>query len=448
MRTRAFNIVYGTMENGGYSNELFEAAVSGSREPGASERKFLRRLSYGTIERALELDTWLGLFARMPIEKMKPAMRTILRMGAYELLYMDSVPAAATCNEMVELAKRKGMAGMSGVVNGILRNLARTDRQKAGERLIAGYGRDVYKRDSFLYSTPIELVRMLVDTYGRKTAEKILTSFSEDTPVTIRVQQMNASVEQVREELERAGVQTEPGSYAEGALRLKGAVRVEELPGFAEGHFTVQDESAMIPVLASGCAPGSCVMDVCASPGGKSLQFVDVLRGSGFVSARDVSEEKMVRLRENIARLRADKIEAKVWDGTEPDAEWRGRADVVLADVPCSGIGVIGKKPEIKYRAMEHAKTLVEVQRKIVAATVEALKPGGIFIYSTCTIHPAENEENVRWIEENLALRLDSLNPYIPKILHNKMTARGMLPILPGIHKGDGFFVARFVKEP
>lgn len=451
MRTIAFDIVYGVMELGGHSDELFHARSAAGRDSlgtpfSVQEKKFLHRLSYGTIERALFLDAVIGRFSKLPVRKMKPAIRTILRMGAYEILFLDAVPASATCNELVTLTRAKGHVPLCGFVNGVLRNLARENPETLKKTVTDGC-RTKDEKLSVLYSVPGELVRMLAGWYGIRTAEKILASFYDSRPVTIRVQTRNISKEVVREELARAGVVVRDGAYTDTAFRAERAGRIEELPGFAEGHFTVQDESSMLPVIAAGIRPGDWVMDVCGSPGGKALHAFDRVGSGGFVSVRDVSEQKLKRIRENAERLRADGMEIKVWDAAVPDEAWRERADVVLADVPCSGIGVIGRKPEIKYHAMEYAKELPRLQKKIAAGAVTALRPGGTFMYSTCTIHPAENEEMVQWMADELPLQPVSLDPCLPEVLRNKMTRQGMLQILPGVNSGDGFFVAKFKKK-
>lgn len=449
LRTLAFDIVYGVMEQQKQSDGLFHALVEadgGRKSFSGQEKAFLRRLSYGTVERIIYLDAVIDRYASIPVRKMKPAVLTVLRLGAYELLYMDTVPAAATCNEMVSLAKKKKCAHVSGFVNAVLRSIAGADKEKLQREIEAGAGTGE-KKLSLRYSMPEDLVHRMVQSYGKKTAEKIFASFFEDRPVTIRVHTMNASKEQVRRELTQAGLSVEDGIYTETALLVRGAGKIENLPGFAEGHFVVQDESSMLPVLVAGIRPGDAVLDACSSPGGKAFHAVDVMKGDGLVSARDVSEQKLHRLMENAARLRAENIEIKVWDAASPDEEWRERADVVLADVPCSGIGVIGKKPDIRYHAMHNAETLPELQKRIAAGAAAAVKPGGVLVYSTCTVNAPENEEIAAWIAEHLPFEPVSLDEYLPKALQNGMTRRGMLQILPGIQKGDGFFVAKFVRK-
>ena len=447
MRSSVFDIVYGTLEEKGHSDDWFHrvAEQDPSRVWNGQEKGFIRRASYGTIERAAASDRVIGHFSKTPAVRLKPVIRTILRMGIYELWYMDSVPASATCNEMVKLAKQKKFQGLTGFVNGLLRNVARADKEEVCREILKKCRRES-ERLAFIYSVPEELADLLIGAYGKKTAEKILASFQKENPVTIRVQTSNARTSQVQDNFIKAGIQAEPCPYVRHAFRLSGVERVEEIPGFAEGHFIIQDESSMLPVMVSGISPGDVVVDVCSSPGGKALHAADLLGGTGMVSARDVSEYKLQRIRENIQRLKAENIEIKLWDGRSADPEWDERADVVIADVPCSGIGVIGRKPEIRYTAVQNAPELKRLQRDILRGAVKALRPGGTLVYSTCTVNPAENEENARWIAEELSLRLVPLDGDLPEELRNKMTEQGMLQILPGIHEGNGFFVAKFIK--
>ncbi len=447
MRKAVFDIVFETLERDGHSDEMFQRVIaSGGAELTKQEKNFLRRASYGAIERAVELDRVIDHFSKTSVKKMKPVVRTILRMGVYELWYMDAIPASATCDEMVKLAKQKKLQSLSGFVNGVLRNVARADKEALRAELAAAC-KGAEERLAFEYAVPVDLVDLLLKEYGKKTTKKILASYYEENPVTIRIQTTNVQEEQVLQRLEAAGVTVEPCRYVKHAYHIHDFENIETIPGFVEGYFTIQDESSMLPVVVSGIVPGNVVVDVCSSPGGKALHAVDALQGKGVISARDVSVTKVARIEENAKRLRVNTLETKVWDGQVPDEEWKEKADVVIVDVPCSGIGVIGRKPEIKYNAVANASELCQLQRRIVAAAVTMLKPGGTLIYSTCTINPMENEENARWIEEYLSLEPVSLNDCLPESLTNRMTERGMLQILPGIQEGNGFFIAKFRKS-
>ena len=431
MRKQAFESVYNTLEKG--DNIRYN-----------SDERFVKRLVYGTVERAIELDHIIDHFASKNIADMDDNLRTILRMGAYEIIYMDSVPESATCNEMCNLAK-KVCEKYVPVVNGILRNIARADIEEVREEISKNI-RDVVKKLSFLYSTPENLVKLLIDSYGKKTAKKIMASFYDDKQISLRAFTKNATVSKVRELFEANGIETIDSEYNPNMFLIK-SQSVEKLPGFAEGYFTVQDESASLPVMVAGAKGRDCiVMDVCASPGGKTFQMADLVGPNGIVYAGDKTEEKVRLIESGIKRLGISNVKTAVRDALVDHPDQTEMADIVICDVPCSGIGVIGKKPEIKYHAVERCQELIEYQRQIVRSSVGVLKPGGTFIYSTCTINPAENEDNARWIEEEFGLEPVSLDEYLPEKLVNKMTGKGMLTMLPGIHRGDGFFVAKFRK--
>lgn len=432
MRQYAYDIVYGTMEQDGHSDELFHHILDANTALEPRQRRFLKKLAFGAVERAIEMDARLDAVSRIPAAKMEPELRTVFRMALYEICYMDQVPDAVACHEAVALARKRAGERATGFVNGVLRAYLRKRNQIAVK--------EIWQQ----LSLPEELMAHLTDAYGKKTARKIGESFlSQSGGLTLHVDTNKISVEEYTARLEQEGIAWQRGAYWEDAVVLRTSCDVTALPGFTEGWFFVQDESSMLPVACAGIQQGGTVVDVCGAPGGKSLHALLVLAGTGRLLTRDVSEKKVEKIRENIARMGYRNASCKVWDATEPDAGMRGKADVILADVPCSGIGIIGRKPEIKYRALPQQPTLIPLQREICKQSVPLLKPGGVLIYSTCTINQAENEENVRWMEEHLGLVRESLNPYLPEMLRNRMTEEGMLQMLPGIQKSDGFFVAR-----
>ena len=220
------------------------------------------------------------------------------------------------------------------------------------------------------------------------------------------------------------------------------------LPGFAEGLFLVQDVSSMLIGEAASLKTGDTVIDVCAAPGGKSLHCAEKLLGSGRVIARDLTEKKVALIRENMERMQLSNIAAAVWDARKEKEEDKETADVLLADLPCSGLGIMGKKRDIKYHASaEGIAELICLQREILSTVWQYVKPGGTLIYSTCTVNPGENEENVRWFTENFPFTLESLAPFLPEALRAE-EKDGMLQLLPGIHATDGFFLARLKRKP
>lgn len=434
MREAAYEIVYGTMEEGRHSDELFHRCLA-DREWTVPQKRNLKNLAFGTIERCIEIDALLNQAARIRVHQMEPSVRTVLRMALYEIRYMDQIPDPVSCNEAVELVRKKGADRSAAFVNGVLRTLV---RQKDSLEV---------KKDWVRYSLPKELMDHLCRCYGRKTACRIAAAFLERRgETTLHIRTDRITVPEYREKLDHIGLSYHSGYYQEDALIVQRVSDVRTLPGYGEGLFFVQDESSMLPVACAGIQPGDVVADVCSAPGGKTIHALMKLQGKGRLLARDVSRAKVERIRENIRRMGFSNVTAEVRDAVRRDPENRGKADVVLADVLCSGIGIIGRKPEIKYHAMEHIPELVPLQREICRSSADLLKDGGVFIYSTCTISPAENEENVRWMEEELGFHRESLDPYLPEELQNRMTGQGMLQMLPGLQKSDGFFVARLRK--
>ena len=409
------------------------------------DKAFLKRVTEGTLERRIQIDYILDQFSRVPAASMKPFIRNLLRLSVYQLFFMDSVPDAAVCNEAVKLAGKRGFRSLSGFVNGVLRNIARNrdricwpDREKEPVGFL-----------SVKYSVPLWLVEKLLSERGRERTERILESFLVPAPVTIRIRQELGSQE--REELisrmRQTGAAAEPHPYHPFAYTLRGAEGISSLPGFSEGLFMVQDTSSMLVCEAAGIRPGQRVIDVCASPGGKAVHAAEKLKESGFVSARDLTEYKAGLIRDNSRRMRADRVETLIWDARRFREEDIESADAVLADLPCSGLGVIGRKKDIKYRmSPESLLELAKLQRQILGTVWRYVKPGGVLIYSTCTINPGENEENVGWFLERYPFHLESLSSCLPQELSGEGES-GMLQLLPGIHKSDGFFLARLVRD-
>lgn len=441
IRQLSLEILMKVVEEKEYSSVVIPQVLNVYQYLEKQERAFLTRLCEGTIERMLELDYVINEFSKVKVKKMKPVIRNILRMGVYQLMYMKQVPASAACNEAVKLAKKKGFQNLKGFVNGVLRNISRNldnisypDKEKQPFLYL-----------SVTYSMPEWIVKLWVAQYGMEQTERMLQAGFADRPTTIRCNLQKNSVKQLREELEQAGVTVESGAYVDSALRISGYDYLQKLKAFQEGKFTVQDESSMLVGLVADIKPDQTVVDVCAAPGGKSLHAADLLKGTGMVSSRDVSERKVEKIEENCRRLGYTNMDMKVWDAREWDKEYIEKADVVIADLPCSGLGVMGKKNDIKYKTSpDSIKELAALQREILKTVVSYVKPGGTLIYSTCTVNEEENEQNMRWIESELGLRLDSMDPYLPAFLKSSTTKDGYLQLLPGVHKTDGFFLCRF----
>lgn len=414
--------------DGEYSHIALKQVLDKYQYLDKKERAFITRVVNGTLERMIELDHIIHSFSKVKVNKMKPVIRMILRSGVYQIKYMDAVPDSAVCNESVKLAGKRGFTGLKGFVNGVLRNVSRNlarveypSREKDPEGYL-----------SIRYSLPAWLAAQWISEYGLEKAEEIGEGFFAERPLCVRCNTSRISREELAERLRQEGVEVTPDEEVPCALWLQGYDHVAGLPEFREGLFYVQDLSSMRAVLWADPKEGDQVLDVCAAPGGKAIHVAEMLRGTGMVEARDLTDYKIGLLEENIRRAGLANIRAVKWDATLLDPEKEEKMDIVLADLPCSGLGVLGKKPDLRYKMTpEKEEELVRLQQKILSVVQAYVKPGGTLVYSTCTIHRVENEENTRWFLEN----------------HPKFRLRKERQLLPGADRGDGFYIAVMEKE-
>ena len=418
------------------------------------DRAFITRLVEGVTEYQVRLDYIINCFSKTPVKKCKPLIRCVLRMGVYQMIYMDSVPDEAACDESVKLAKKKGFHNLVGFVNGVLRNVERNKGQihfPTKEESITQYL-------SITYSMPLWIVESMIDWYGEERTEDILKASVETTDLTIRVNTNRITKEELVEKLKAKEIQVTEGNYVEEALHLENINYVGRTPGFKEGEFFVQDESSMLlyqiaaPMQEMKEQNGEShplrVLDLCAAPGGKTTHFAQKLGDKACIEARDLSEKKTSLIAENIERLGCSNIETVVWDALVPDDSKKGWADIVIADLPCSGFGIISKKNDIKYHITEQQLLeLANLQKTILTNAASYVKPGGVLLYSTCTINPAENRENVQWFLEHFPFTAEDISGSIPDALKEFQVGENMLQLLPGVAKCDGFFIAKMRKE-
>lgn len=393
-----------------------------------SERSFIKRLCQGTIENQIRIDSIINQFSNTPVRKMKPVIREILRSAVYQLEFMDGVPESAACNEAVKLAKKRKFQNLSGFVNGILRNIIRQNHQfnyPDAEKEPCAYL-------SILYSMPEWIVEKWLKDYGYPLTTQILAGFLNSNKTSIRCNLTRISRENLKIQLEEAGVTVEVIPEVEEALIISNYDSLQRLTSFQNGEFYIQDLSSMKVAEIANPQKGSYIIDLCAAPGGKSLHLAEKLQGTGMVDARDVSWKKVDQIQENIDRIGLSNIQAKLKDATIFDPESVEAADVVIADVPCSGLGVISKKVDIKYKmSSEKIKEIILLQRKILENAAKYVKKDGFLVYSTCTINREENQENVQWFLE----QFPNYNCCFEK------------QILPIDGKQDGFFISKLEKK-
>ena len=392
------------------------------------DRSFIKRVCQGTLENRIRIDYIINQVSSVSVTKMKPVIRTILRSAVYQLEYMDQVPDSAACNEAVKLAKKRKFQNLGGFVNGVLRNVIR-NREK-----IEFPDKRTHPQEflSVTYSMPMWIVAQWLKDYGFVVTEEILQSFLIPSPTSIRCNLNHMSVIDLIDKLEKEGVTVEQNQELPFALRISGYDMLSRLPSFQDGDFYVQDVSSMKVALAGNPQPGDYVIDVCAAPGGKSLHIAEILGRSGMVEARDLTSNKIELIESNIQRIGQKNIKAVLMDATILDVNSVEKADLLIADLPCSGLGVIGKKTDIKYNmTKEKMDAIVLLQRDILDVVCSYVKPGGIMIYSTCTIQKSENQENIAWFLS----------------IHSEFELITQEQILPKAGSNDGFYIAKLKKR-
>ncbi len=426
-RELVLEILLAVTRDGEYSHIALRSVLDNYQYLNKSERAFITRVTEGTLEHMIEIDYIINQFSKVKTNKMKPVICNIIRSGVYQLKYMDGVPASAACNEAVKLAVKRGFGSLRGFVNGVLRNISRN---------LGGIsypdGKDPVKRLSVIYSMPEWILDGWLEEYDMQTVEVILQDFLREKPVSVRCNLSRISREGLAERLKREGVKVSFDSEIPGAMKIGGFDYLGALEAFREGLFLVQDISSMRVAEWAEPKEGDYVIDVCAAPGGKALHMADKLKGTGFVEARDLTEYKIELIRDNIERCGMSNIDAVCQNAVIYDEDSKEKADILIADLPCSGLGVLGRKTDLKYKTTPEAqKSLVKLQREILSAVNQYVKPGGKLLYSTCTIHRKENEENARWFANTF--------PEFEMVREKQF--------LPGIDEGDGFYIAQFQKK-
>lgn len=385
-RDTAYTVLVACRDLGAWSDGGLKKAIA---KDGLDSRDaaFASRLCYGVLQNRALLDARLGLFCTQRIDHLEAPVREVLRLGAYQLLLMDRVPISAAVHESVEQIRRVGKPQAAGLVNAVLRKLAANR-----ESLPPITGRTVAERLSIEYSHPHWLTLRLVSLLGAEEAERFLAENNIPAPMTAQVNPLKTTEEDCVAELRAAGVTAEPHPWMNGCYELGGSGDLEKLPAFREGRITIQDPAARLAARAAGLRGGEFVVDVCAAPGGKSFAAAMEMGNAGRILSCDVHGNKLRLIAEGAERLGISIIETAQADGRTPREELFGAADAVIADVPCSGLGIIRKKPDIRYKDPKALANLPVIQAAILENASRYVKSGGTLLYSTCTILPEENE--------------------------------------------------------
>jgi 16S rRNA (cytosine967-C5)-methyltransferase len=434
-REVAFKVLKDAEKNRTYSNIAVDRALSRSELLGA-DRGLVTAIVMGVVERKLTLDAIISSLSQNG-EKTDSDARVLLRMGIYQLYFLDRIPDHAAVNETVALAPKR----LRGFINAVLREFLRRRESGRLESLFPSREEDMLGYLSVKYSFPKDVCAEFIKIYGTERTEVIFEKFNSAPPLTLRINTLKISRDDYSGRLRESGIDFRLSDRLENAVLLDG-VAYNELPGVDEGWFFIQDEASQICVEALGAESGETIVDVCSCPGSKSFGSAIRMANEGKIYSFDLHKSKLPLIEKNAERLGISIIGTAERDGRTPDESLFGRADRVLCDVPCSGLGVIAKKPEIRYKSISEFERLPEIQYEILSASARYVRKGGILVYSTCTVLPRENRENVeRFLSEHK--EFEAVDFRVGEL----RSAGGMLSLSPDIDGTDGFFVAKMRRK-
>ena len=436
-RETALRVLVSCRTNGAWADAALKAQLN---RDGLSPQDagLCSRIVYGVMQNQLLLDFYIGAYCSQKPDHLQPPLLDILRMGAYQILYLDKIPDSAAVNESVKLAKLFKRGQASGLVNAVLRKISQNKNN-----LPAIPERDAERYLSIRYSHPKWLVKRLVKLLGREEAECCLAANNEVAPLTVQVNPLNTTMEALTAELNALGVTAKPHDWVSGCLELSGVGDLTALSPFQEGKFLVQDPAARLVSLIADVKPGQTVLDVCAAPGGKSFSAAFAMENRGRVVSCDLHENKLKRIQEGAARLGLSCVETMAADGRIQKPEWVSAFDTVLVDVPCSGLGIIRKKPDTRYKKADDLFALPVIQTAILENAATYVKPGGTLIYSTCTILPEENEQ----VTDAFLAEHPDFSREIFTLPSPVGETDGQLTLWPQRHGTDGFYICRMRRK-
>ncbi|RAZ79256.1 16S rRNA (cytosine(967)-C(5))-methyltransferase RsmB [Planococcus halotolerans] len=434
VRDAAFSILWAVENKQAYSNLLLHQTIE-SYGISAKNRGLLTEITYGTLQHQMTLDYYLEPYLKGKVE---PWVKTLLRMSLYQIVYLDRIPSHAVVHEAVEIAKRRGHGGVASLVNGVLRSV-----QRSGVRSFNAIA-DPIEKISIETSHPAWMIKRWSEQFGLEKTREMALENNKIPSQTVRVNTVRATVEEAIEMLESEGLEAVPSKIIPECLVITGG-QPARTATFEKGFITIQDESSMLPSYALQLEPGMKVLDMCAAPGGKSTHIAEKLNNKGSLYSMDLHPHKVKLIKESADRLGHTVIETEVGDGKKSVERFgKEQFDRVLVDAPCSGLGVIKRKPDIKYtKKEEDFSRLQEIQIELLDQAAQLLKPDGILVYSTCTVDNMENRGTAeRFLKEHTDM--EKIQVSLPEALGIKHS--GFVQVFPQDFGSDGFFIAAFRK--
>ena len=438
----------------GYINILLSKSLD-KKNISTRDAAFITEITYGVVRNRNKLDWALSQFSTKPLSETAVLIRNILRMGVYQLLFLDKVPDYAICNESVQLTKKYGNPGIAKFVNGVLRNIIRNReniRWPDKEKNIALY-------TSTIYSHPLQIVERWLKRFGYDDTVAMCKANNRIPTLVIRTNTLKISRPDLKGILEKENMSAREGLFTEEALQVKGLANVTKFPAYREGLFQIQDEASILVSHLLDPSPGELVIDVCSAPGGKTTHLAQLMANKGSILAMDSNQSRLITVKNNCRRLGIDIVKTRQNDGTILAEKYLKAADKVLIDVPCTGLGVIRRKPDLRWQIYDakRFKRLTKLQDKILDITSNYLKIGGRLVYSTCSTEPEENEEAVsRFLEKHPNFELEDLSKFIkerklPVYDSDQYNQNKFIQIVPGLSNSDldldGFFMAKMIRK-
>lgn len=435
-RTVALHALQQVEENEGYSNIVLDKALQKS-ELSTRDRSLTAALFYGVLEKRISLDWAISAFSGRKLQQIQPTALEILRMAVYQILYMQKIPDSAAVNEAVNLAKENHCAKAAGFINGVLRSLLRGKESLQ----LPNEQKDSLLYRSVFYNCPQELIKFWDESYGKNVTNELLNAFLQPAPVYVRVNTAKITGDELISRMRELSIDAQKIPYVENALVLQNAGSIASNPLYIEGFFHVQDLSSQFVCSLCSAKPNQTVLDVCSAPGGKSFTLAQYMQNKGKILSFDKYKGKVKLIDSGAKRLGLSVISAAVRDA-EKSTENLPQADCVLCDAPCSGLGIIRRKPEIRYKSISSLDTLPDLQYRIITNSSVFVRPGGKLVYSTCTLNPKENGDVVsRFLAEHTDFEPVSIE--LPKGWKHGISEKvGTFTLFPQHTGTDGFFVA------
>lgn len=441
-REIAINILKEINEEEAYSNISITRNIG--KDLNSLDEALIREIVYGVIENKLFIDWVIMQYSKIKLKKIAPVIREILRIGVYQIIFMDKIPDSAAVNESVKLAKKYGHKGSIGFTNAMLRNISRNRNNiRFPDR-----NTDTVEYLSVKYSHPKWMIKKWIKDFGVDFTEELCIANNEKPKLNIRVNTLKITKQDLMCKLKSRGLNISEGKYAYDSIIIDNPVRITDTDEFKNGLFQIQDESSMLVAQVMNPKPGDFVIDVCSAPGGKTTHIAQKMENRGKIIARDIHEHKLQLIRDNMERLRISIIELEKFNALDLDEKLIEKADCCLVDAPCSGLGLIRRKPDIKWHKEEdNLSKITKLQYEILMNSSKYIKRGGTLVYSTCTI---QKEENIclvkKFIDNNKNFKLKSFEDLINDEKLKKSALNGYIEIYPNINDTDGFFIAKMIK--